>query len=926
MNKLRAILLLALLCAVSSAAHAQSGILPAGTFINWNTVGLPGGIPSGSYTQSGSTLLAATAPCSNGSGDCTATIQTALNACGVNHFVLLGAGTFKISTVSVPSTCQLTGTDINGANATILSSSSTGSGGTILLGASAASAPSTSNDTAITGGLSAGSTVITVASAAHIPNGSLLSISELNDSTFGVSIGGSEGNCTFCDGNYSGSRADGQTVLVTNVSGTSITISPALYKTYGATLPNWAASATEFAGSNLTNGGHAYRQTISNATSPFNCTTGSSAPAFSTSGGSVTDGTCAWLDLGVGTTTMPLATPFTPATINAGVANLQILSNATSTGNSTIVVVEAQNFWIHNVETNYTDGDPVDVFWSMGGEISQNYFSNSQLHGAGTYDSCVRLAEKTSNVLVQNNILERLHVSIMLEWGASGNVIAYNYAQAGFDTGSSDVVIGGVDYHGAHPMFNLHEGNVWIQVYHDSVWGTSSDNTSFRNWVQGAGQVNFPIAVGRNTVNPTGSLVFCGSLTSSTSCVPFTASRAFQVAYTSSNQNFVGNVVGSTQQATNIGFGSGVTVYNAGSGQTDAVQWPTTRVFDTTMYGYSFGYGESADTGSWTFDGAHAFSTAFLHGNYGFTSGAIVWSGSVTHTLPASFYLASKPAWWPLALPYPSIGPDVTGQTGPGGHVSLTGGNPAQACFNGTMGGSNGAPGSPLASFTLANIATCFASSGGAVSLSPSPENFGSVVVSVASSPVTFTITNGSGTTATSVTPSVTGGNTGDFAITNTGAGSCSAASGTLTASSSCTFSVVFTPGATGSRSTTLSVSYSGGDGASPVTSALSGTGTNPPTVATPTFNPVAGTYFGAQSVTISTSTSGATITYTTDGSTPVPGSHGTVYTGPVFVPSTLTLEAVGSLSGFNNSGTGSASYTINPILIAPANPAVSMQ
>jgi hypothetical protein len=83
---------------------------------------------------------------------------------------------------------------------------------------------------------------------------------------------------------------------------------------------------------------------------------------------------------------------------------------------------------------------------------------------------------------------------------------------------------------------------------------------------------------------------------------------------------------------------------------------------------------------------------------------------------------------------------------------------------------------------------------------------------------------------------------------------------------------------------------------------------------------------FGAQSVTISTATSGATITYTTDGSTPVPGSHGTVYAFPVLVSASLTLKAVGSPSGFNNSAAGSAGYTINPPLIAPANPAVTMQ
>ena len=46
---------------------------------------------------------------------------------------------------------------------------------------------------------------------------------------------------------------------------------------------------------------------------------------------------------------------------------------------------------------------------------------------------------------------------------------------------------------------------------------------------------------------------------------------------------------------------------------------------------------------------------------------------------------------------------------------------------------------------------------------------------------------------------------------------------------------------------------------------------------AAPTFSPAAGTYIGNQSVTISTTTSGATIRYTTDGTTPSE-TVGTVY------------------------------------------------
>jgi len=79
---------------------------------------------------------------------------------------------------------------------------------------------------------------------------------------------------------------------------------------------------------------------------------------------------------------------------------------------------------------------------------------------------------------------------------------------------------------------------------------------------------------------------------------------------------------------------------------------------------------------------------------------------------------------------------------------------------------------------------------------------------------------------------------------------------------------------------------------------------------ATPTFSPAAGTYSSAQSVTISDSTAGASIYYTTDGSTPTTAS--TKYTAPVSVGSTSTLKAIATAAGFSTSAVASAAYTIN--------------
>ncbi len=81
------------------------------------------------------------------------------------------------------------------------------------------------------------------------------------------------------------------------------------------------------------------------------------------------------------------------------------------------------------------------------------------------------------------------------------------------------------------------------------------------------------------------------------------------------------------------------------------------------------------------------------------------------------------------------------------------------------------------------------------------------------------------------------------------------------------------------------------------------------PTAATPSFSPIAGTYATAQSVTIASATAGATIRYTTDGSTPTVSSA--AYASPVSVGSSMTLKAIATASGYTNSAVGTSAYVI---------------
>jgi O-glycosyl hydrolase len=89
----------------------------------------------------------------------------------------------------------------------------------------------------------------------------------------------------------------------------------------------------------------------------------------------------------------------------------------------------------------------------------------------------------------------------------------------------------------------------------------------------------------------------------------------------------------------------------------------------------------------------------------------------------------------------------------------------------------------------------------------------------------------------------------------------------------------------------------------------------NLPAAATPTFTPVAGSYASAQSVTIADTTSGATIYYTLDGSTPTTNS--TKYTAAINVASTETINAIATASGYTTSAVGTAAYTFTATNVA---------
>src|SRR5208283_489983 len=73
------------------------------------------------------------------------------------------------------------------------------------------------------------------------------------------------------------------------------------------------------------------------------------------------------------------------------------------------------------------------------------------------------------------------------------------------------------------------------------------------------------------------------------------------------------------------------------------------------------------------------------------------------------------------------------------------------------------------------------------------------------------------------------------------------------------------------------------------------------------------GTYTAPQTLTLSTTTPGATINYTLDGTKPSE-TAGTLYTAPIAISGTTTVKAIAYATGLTDSTVATATYTIKAV------------
>ena len=169
----------------------------------------------------------------------------------------------------------------------------------------------------------------------------------------------------------------------------------------------------------------------------------------------------------------------------AGIENLRIERlDATTEKNSNVLFHYTANCWVRCVESALCNYAHLEVARSTNLEITGSYLHDAHDYGAGGKAYGVMLHYSTGECLVENNIFEHLRHAMILQAGANGNVVAYNYSVDPFWTqiGLPPDSAGDLVLHGNFPYANLLEGNIVQNIVVDDSHGSQGPfNTLFRN-------------------------------------------------------------------------------------------------------------------------------------------------------------------------------------------------------------------------------------------------------------------------------------------------------------------------------------------------------------------------------------------------------------------------------------------------------------
>jgi hypothetical protein len=609
-------IMLLLLPAIVRAQQPWSGILSPSRAIDWTQAGIPGGLPSSGWTQCGSTI----APYSGGA----AKITNALASCGgQNKFVLLGAGTFNISSgqITFPTTGHVALRGM-GANSTFMVFSGTAGVGVACSqfqsvicavskdGSSSTAGPTTYNWTA---GYAQGSNQITLSSVANItPNSTLLFLDQ-------------------CEDGYTGSPCRGSDVDTGQI---------------------YACQDLYHAGSSATG-----------------CSSNGGDGATRNNRGQEQIVVATAIDRHVVTISSPLAAPNWRASQNPQVWIVQSISQVgvenmsiDGTSSNTPVGVEfasAYQWWVSGVKFVRVPKYGINAFQVAYGIIAHNYF----FHPPGNDPYGTRLSD-SSFVVIQNNIYHQVINPIVFDGADTGSVVAYNFDINNIN--STDFMKAAFYNHNVN-QFQLYEGNIANEQTDDGNHGTTAMITRFRNFFTGWE------SCGNGQ---------CGSQALKDAAAPVSAA-AFS-RYGNFVGNVLGTPGIHVHYWDSPPYGTDYNIYVFGPPGNGIPADP--RVASTSFRWANYDVvtgavrfcGNSSDTG-WSSTCAGTSEVSSGISPYPNLLPTIGDTGAGQSAMPASLYLSSKPSWFG-SIPWPPIGPDVSG-----GNVGQCSGSPV--ANSGTMAG-----------------------------------------------------------------------------------------------------------------------------------------------------------------------------------------------------------------------------------------------
>lgn len=295
---------------------------------------------------------------------------------------------------------------------------------------------------------------------------------------------------------------------------------------------------------------------------------------------------------------------------NAGIEDLTVLGGA----DGQIRFKNAAYSWAKNIENTQWLGEGFAVDGCFRIEIRQSNVHDGSWPEPGGAGYAISLADGSSEILVEDNILINACKNMVVRSCGAGSVFGYNYADDAWDYDNPGWVECGLNAsHMAGPHHVLFEGNYGVNFDSDYTHGNAIYMTCLRNWFSGQ----------RRSFTDLGNI------------------RCIGAAYGSWWDSFVGNVLGRSGQMNGWSYDDPAMAGNNAGWSSGGVVW-------------KLGY----DPERWDmYADLKTVTNAIRHGNFDYLTGSQVWAPAIPdHVIPSSYYLGAKPALfgdrpWPWVQP-----------------------------------------------------------------------------------------------------------------------------------------------------------------------------------------------------------------------------------------------------------------------------------